>query len=101
MDPSYTGPDAFRRYLSDLDEVWGTTLRIEPVELIDLGDRLVMLATLPSRAQSSGVALTSEYATVMTFRRGEIVRQRDYMSHKEALEAAGIPPLPSPAASRR
>lgn len=101
VDSSYTGPDAFRRYMSELDDVWGSTLRVEPAELIDLGDRLVMLAILPSRAQSSGVVLTSEYATVMTMRRGEIVQQRDFTSHAEALDTAGLPMPVSSTATRR
>jgi ketosteroid isomerase-like protein len=101
VEACYRGPDRFRTYLSELDDVWGSTLRVEPAELIDLGDRLVMLAALPSRAQSSGVVLTSEYATVMTLRGGAIVEQRDYTSHAGALEEAGLPTLTTPSASRR
>jgi ketosteroid isomerase-like protein len=93
VESCYRGPDDFRRYVSDLDDVWGGNLRVEPAELIDLGDRLLMLATLPSRAEASGLALTSEYATVMTMRAGEIVEQRDYMSHADALGAVGLAPL--------
>jgi ketosteroid isomerase-like protein len=91
VESCYRGPDGFRRYISELDDVWGGNLRVEPAELIDLGDRLVMLAGLSSRAEASGLALSSEYATVMTLRAGEVVRQVDYTSHTDALEAAGLP----------
>ena len=100
VESCYRGPEGFRRYLSELDQVWGVNLRVEPAELIDVGDRLVMLAALPSRAEASGLELTSEYATVMTMRSGEIVRQRDYMSHADALKAAGLPPLAAARNSR-
>ena len=91
VEACYRGPEDFRKYVSELDDVW-PSLRVEPEELIDLGDRLVMLAALPSRAEASGLALNSEYATVMTVRAGEVVRQQDYTSRAEALEAAGLSP---------
>jgi hypothetical protein len=90
VEPCYRGPAGLRRYMSEWSDVWGGTLRVEPTELIDLGDRLVILAMLPSRAQASGLPLRSEWATVMTLKRGDVVDQRDYTNHGEALAAAGL-----------
>jgi ketosteroid isomerase-like protein len=59
-------------------------------ELIDLGKRFVVLGHTPGRAQSSGVALTETYAAVCTLKDGKLIRQREFVDHTEALEAAGL-----------
>jgi ketosteroid isomerase-like protein len=46
---------------------------------------------MPMRAQASGVPLAETYAGVSTLRNGRIVRQDDFTSHAEALEAVGLP----------
>ena len=61
FEPCYRGPAGFRKYVSTWSEVWGADLRVEPVELIDLGDRVVLLADAPARAQASGVPFTGKH----------------------------------------
>ena len=77
--------------MSDAAEVWGTETRFQPTELIDLGDRFVVLADAPLRAQGSGVPLTLEFAYVTTLKDGLIARQQEFHDHAEALIAAGVP----------
>jgi len=60
----------YRAYIAATYEVWGDDVRLEPTELIDLGDRLVLLADMPMRAQASGVPLTQTYAGVSTLKDG-------------------------------
>ena len=64
-------------------------MRLEPTELIDMGDRLVVLADMPMRAQASGISLAQTYAGVMTIEDGKIIRHQDFLNHAEALEASG------------
>ena len=71
-------------------EVWGESDHLERVEVIDTGDRIVLLATAPMRAQASGVPLTEAYAMVSTFKDGKAVRIEEYFDHAEALEAVGL-----------
>ena len=87
----YRGHSGYRAYVDGTNDVWGDEVRLEPTELIDLGDRLVILANMPMRAQGSGIALGETYAGVSTLRDGKIVRQDDYLSHAEALRAVGLP----------
>jgi ketosteroid isomerase-like protein len=87
--PSYRGGAGLREYVSDWSDVWGD-LSIEPSDLIDLGDRVVLLARQPSRAQASGVAITANFATVVTLEHGKVTRQQDFLDHSEALEAVGL-----------
>jgi len=84
-EPVYRGPSGYRAYIEATYDVWGTEVRLEPTELIDLGDRLVLLADMPMRAQASGVALAQTYAGVMTLKGGRVVRNDDFLSHAEAL----------------
>jgi len=86
----YHGPSGYRTYVWAQNEVWGDDVRLEPTELIDLGDRLVLLADMPMRAQASGVPLAETYAGVSTLRDGRVIRQDDFLDQAEALEAVGL-----------
>jgi hypothetical protein len=66
-------------------------MRVESVEVVDLGDRVVMLLDIPVRAQVSRVPLTGRLASVATFERGRVICQQDYFDHAEALRAVGLP----------
>jgi uncharacterized protein len=61
---------------------------LKPSELIDLGDRLVLLADGRMRAQASGVPLAEAFALVSTIEDGKFVHHQEYYDHAEALEAA-------------
>ena len=89
-EPSYHGRDGYREYIGQASEVWGAGVQLEPTELIDLGDRLVVLADMPMQAQLSGVALAETYASVWTLRDGLIVRIEDYLDQSQALRAVGL-----------
>jgi len=65
-------------------EAWGT-------EVLDLGgDSVLRLGHLRVIGRTSGMEMESEFAQHMVIRHGEIVASRDYLSHAEALEAAGL-----------
>jgi Domain of unknown function (DUF4440) len=89
-DPCYSGWEGFHRYASAWSDVVGSDLRLEPVEFIDLGDQIVLLAELPVRAQGSGIPLTGEYAAVIALQEGTGIREQQYLNYSEALEAVGL-----------
>ena len=89
-EPCYHGPSGYRSYIAATYDVWGTDVRLEPTEFIDLGDRLVLLADMPMRAQASGVQLKQTYAGVSTLKHGRVIRQDDFLDHAEALAAVGL-----------
>jgi ketosteroid isomerase-like protein len=89
LEPCYRGRAGFGEYMSAWSEVFAD-LRVEPVELIDLGDRVVMLAELPWRGRASAVPFTGQIATVSFLRRGKAVWGQAYLHHREALEAVGL-----------
>jgi hypothetical protein len=61
-------------------------------ELLDAGDRVVMLVDQRTVGRSSGVEVPSvKYAQVATFKDGLMVHWRMYGSQSKALEDAGLP----------
>jgi ketosteroid isomerase-like protein len=62
----------------------------EAKELIDLGDRILLLAWMRGTGLGSGVGFEGEWAYLITFRDGRISREDVFRSHSEALEAAGL-----------
>src|SRR5687767_11417625 len=90
FESCYRGAGGYRRYVSELADVWGADIHIESLELIDMGDRVVMLYDAPVRAQASGILLTGRLASVATLAKGRVIHQQDYFSHGDALEAVGL-----------
>jgi len=90
FEPCYRGAAGYHRYVSELSDVWGADMRIESLELIDMGDRFVMLLDVPVIARASGVPLTGKLASVATLAGGRVIHQQDYFDHAEALDAAGL-----------
>jgi len=90
FEPCYRGAAGYRKYVSELSDVWGADMRVESLELIDMGDRFVMLLDVPVRARASGVPLTGKLASVATLADGRVIHQQDYFEHAEALTAAGL-----------
>ena len=90
LEGCYRGPAGYRELLSAWSEVWGARSRLEPGEVIDLGDRVVTLAQMPAQAHSSGVPVIGAFASVSTIKDGSVVCQEQYRDHAEALEAVGL-----------
>jgi hypothetical protein len=66
-------------------------LTLEPQEVLDLGDKLISETRLTGHGSSSGIPLDNQILfQVFTLRRGLVVKQEDFGSREEALEAAGV-----------
>jgi ketosteroid isomerase-like protein len=85
----YRGADAARQWWRGWYAAWDT-LRFE-YELVDAGDRVVMLLELRLRGRSTGIEVPSgKVAWVSTFKNGLIVHLKFYLNRSEALEAVGL-----------
>jgi ketosteroid isomerase-like protein len=88
---TYRGHDGYREFYADWQSAWGA-LRIEPQELIDVGDRFLVTAQMTLRGVGSGVSLSQNVAILATLDdAGKVIRERRYTDHSEALEAVGLP----------
>jgi ketosteroid isomerase-like protein len=85
----YRGHAGLRRYFDELFESF-SKVRPHDTEFRDLGNRVVALYRLSVRGRDSGVAIDQQGGTVYELRGGKIVHGRSYLSHGEALEAAGM-----------
>jgi ketosteroid isomerase-like protein len=86
---SYSGRDAFIANMAKLEESF-EELRIEPIEFVDLDDKLVVVVAIAGRGRSGGAPVKTTIAQLWTLRDGKAVSLRDYATKVEALEAAGL-----------
>jgi hypothetical protein len=85
----YRGKDAVKRFWREWLAAW-ETMRFD-YELVDAGDRVVMLFDPRMRGRSTGIDVPfGKVAWVFTYRGGLLVHQKLYMDQTEALEAVGL-----------
>jgi ketosteroid isomerase-like protein len=84
------GARGFRDWLHEVDESWDyLEVVLDEVRALD-EDRVLAVTPLRVRAKRSGVELESQrFCSVLTLRRGKIVRTEVYASVEHALEALG------------
>ena len=87
---TYRGHEGARTvWGEDRGEAW-ERLTNRPEELRDLGESVLALGRLDLTARTTGIAFSQEVGEVFDFRAGKIVRIRDFLTHAEALETAGL-----------
>lgn len=62
----------------------------EIIEIRDLGDRVIVVATQRGRGKGSGAEVATEYAAIYGLRHGEIASMTLYPDPAEGLRAAGL-----------
>ncbi len=92
LDPAtLRGPDGIRAFYRDLDAAWANGARLEVEELIDAGDKVLVLIRFGGRGKMSGAEVEALVWNLWAFRDGEPVRWT-YLGEgrAQALEAAGL-----------
>jgi ketosteroid isomerase-like protein len=85
----HRGHEGYLRMWKGLTEVW-EDVKLDPEEIIDLGDRLLAAGRLTAHARHTGIALETPMFQLVTLRRGLVVRGKDFLDREQALEAAGL-----------
>ena len=85
----YRGREEVRALLQDVYEAFAD-FRFELSEIRDLGDRILAVGEMRGRGTESGAEIESPWAFLIQFRNGKATHVRVYLSHAEALEAAGL-----------
>ena len=85
----HRGVEAVRRELARQREAWGE-VRLEPVEILRSGDRLVVLVDMTVTGRSSGAPAGVAGAHVITLRDGKAVKVQAFTDRERARAAAGI-----------
>ena len=85
----YQGRDgviqAFREWAEAFSEYYN-----EPLDLIEVGDRVLVPNRKWGIGSTSGIAVEDEFTWVYEIRDSQIARVDEYDSLEEALEAAGL-----------
>ena len=89
------GKEAVSRGRAELGAFWDEwhalwSLTLEPSEVRDLGDEVLVLARMRTRGNASGAETERSIAYVFEFEDGLVRRGRAYLSPEEALEAVGL-----------
>jgi len=86
----YRGHDGVRKAWREYrGEAW-ERLTIRPQEFRDLGEAVLALGQIDLTARTTGIEFSQEVGQLVDFRGGKIIRVRDFLTHAEALEAAGL-----------
>ena len=94
--PDFPGPDLYvgREDVAAFTREWTSTfddLRWELEQVIDLGDRVVVLARMIGNSRTTGTGVDWPFGGIFgDFRGGMFAEARYFMDHKAALEAAGL-----------
>ncbi len=86
----YRGHQGVREGIRDAEDAF-SEIQAEQSEVRDLGERVVAIGHLRGRGKESGVVTESALAWIVEFKGGKVIRVREYLDPKEALEAAGLP----------
>jgi ketosteroid isomerase-like protein len=92
----YTGSDGFLDFFTDWTQIWGE-LELEQIEVIDLGQSLLLLGRMHTKGGSSGVRTSQPYACLQHYSAGKVARGEWFLAWEEGMAAAGLEgePLPS------
>jgi hypothetical protein len=90
VESCYRGLEGYRSYAEVADGIAGGKHRLRRVELIDLGERLLILADAPTDDQADDAPTSDPFATLAELKDGRVIRVQEYFDHAEALEAAGL-----------
>ena len=85
----YEGVEGFRRLAGEMSEVWDTW-ELEPLELLENGERVFVEHLVRARGKGSGVVVEQRYWSVWTLREGKGVRLALHGDREPALAEAGI-----------
>ena len=69
---------------------WGE-VRFEPEEVVDLGDRVLVVGRVKGSGLRSGASVENEWAQLFTLSAGRVIREQAFIDRGEGFEAAGLP----------
>ena len=83
----HNGPDAMAEVYEAVRERW-RDFHLEPLELYESGDSVLVLGTLVAKGESEGIASTA--GQVWKLKDGKIVSMQAFLDSESAIRAAGL-----------
>lgn len=89
---SYRGVEGAQKLAADWTAPW-ESVRFEPTEMLDLGDKMLVLSHLVAIGRGSGIEVREPLAQLIEMEDGMVRRQRNWLgSWADGFEAAGLDP---------
>jgi ketosteroid isomerase-like protein len=86
LDGVFYGTEGVRAALEEIETDWAD-LSFEPEDVIDLGDRYLVLLNMRARVRGSDAQLDAQVAHVWEFRNGLVVKWDVYGDRTKAMKA--------------
>jgi len=86
---SASGPSGFLAFIEGWEEGFASE-RMDAEEIIDAGDRVVVVIHHRARGRISHIKTHQHFAMVWTLREGRAVRMEVYPTREEAMKAVGL-----------
>jgi ketosteroid isomerase-like protein len=86
LDGVFYGPEGVRAAIEEVQSDW-EDLSYEPLEVVELGDRVLVLLRMTARVRDSQAELDAQVAHVWEFRDGRAVRWDVYGDYESARRA--------------
>jgi ketosteroid isomerase-like protein len=87
---TYVGLEGLRDISAGMNEVWAD-IRFDPLEFVDLGERVVVVERLVGKGKGSGIEVAQSWGAIWTVRDGRVARMElGYADRDAALAAAGL-----------
>jgi ketosteroid isomerase-like protein len=86
---TYRGHDGIRRYFESFQFAMAE-IRFQPQRFWEVGQSVVVVATVRARGRQTGIPVEQQLAQVWTIRDGKAIGARTYVSLAEALGAVGL-----------
>ena len=87
---NHHGHEGVRNLWSQFREAWGE-MRNVPEDLIDLGDRVLVLVHFSARGSHTGIEFDQRVAHLWEWRDGQVIRLTLYPDRAAGLKEAGVP----------
>lgn len=89
---TFLGAEAVEGWFTELFRPFGKSFQVEVLEMIEVGDSVVVMQRNAARGRASGVEVGSpSAASVVTFRAGRVIRMDVVESRAVALRIVGRP----------
>ena len=85
----YRGHQGVRKGIRELEDAF-SEIESGQTDIRDLGERVVAIGYLRGRGNESGAMIESAIAWIVEFKSGKVIRVREYLDPKKALEAVGL-----------
>jgi ketosteroid isomerase-like protein len=87
----YRGEDAIDQFWDAVEESW-ESIQMEADEIVDCGDRVLIVGRLRGRARDTDVEIDSPMAWVLEIEDGLMTKMRNYVDIAQARRDAGTAP---------